>query len=155
MPLVWRLTSPAFARKLDGEGNRRHGARWNSPGRGVVYASVNLSLGVLETLVHLPPELRTVLPPMSAVGINLPDQPMEIVAREEMDSHANDLSRWCRARGDAWLIGRRTLMLSAPSIIVPQEQNIMLNPIHPDMALVSFVSVEGFKFDERLIRKLL
>ena len=53
MATAWRLSPPAFARALDGEGNRVFGARWNSPGHGVVYASENLSLCVLEPL--LPP----------------------------------------------------------------------------------------------------
>jgi RES domain-containing protein len=84
MPLVWRLTAPAFARKLDGEGNRRHGARWNSPGRGVVYTSVNLSLCVLEVLAHLPAGLRSRIPPMAAAALDMPDVETETISREEM-----------------------------------------------------------------------
>jgi len=55
MAIVWRLTAPEYADRLDGKGNVERGARWNSPGRGVVYASFNLSLAVLEApreLVH-------------------------------------------------------------------------------------------------------
>ena len=47
----------------------------------------------------------------------------------------------------------RSLSLAAPSVIVPQERNIMLNPAHPDMALVSIVKVEEFRLDERLLAK--
>jgi len=54
MGTIWRLTSPAFARILNGEGNRIFGARWNSPGRGVVYTCAHLSLCVLETYVNMP-----------------------------------------------------------------------------------------------------
>jgi RES domain-containing protein len=54
MALVWRLVRPEFASDLDGKGNVNRGARWNSPGRGVVYASFNLSLCVLESFVQLP-----------------------------------------------------------------------------------------------------
>ena len=68
MALVWRLVDPRFASDLDGSGNRIHGARWNSPGRGVLYTSENLSLCVLETLVHLPGALRTRLPPRVALA---------------------------------------------------------------------------------------
>ena len=62
MPLIWRLTSPAYAHVLDGEGARVAGGRWNSPGRRVVYASSHLSLSVLEVFVHIPPSLRDDLP---------------------------------------------------------------------------------------------
>jgi RES domain-containing protein len=153
MPLVWRLTAPAFARKLDGEGNRRHGARWNSPGRGVVYTSVNLSLCVLEVLAHLPAELRSRIPPMAAVALDMPDVETETISREEMSRHESDRAQWCRAKGDAWLRTGRTLALSAPSVIVPQERNIMLNPLHADMALIAIVSMEEFRFDGRLVRE--
>jgi RES domain-containing protein len=149
MPIVWRLTAPHFARKLDGEGNRRHGARWNSPGRGIVYASEHLSLCVLEALAHFPPELRTSLPPMSAVGLEIPKGAMLSVAREEM-SRARNPAEWCRAKGDSWLEEERYLVLSAPSIIVPQERNIMINPRHRRMDKVRVVSVEEFRFDTRL-----
>ncbi len=54
MALVWRLVPPQFATALNGKGNVERGARWNSPGRGVVYASYNLSLCVLETFVQMP-----------------------------------------------------------------------------------------------------
>jgi RES domain-containing protein len=151
MPVVWRLTLPAFARKLDGEGNRRHGARWNSPGRGVVYTSATLSLAVLETLAHLPLELRANLPRMSATAIHLPDVEMDAVTSREMQRHRSDLTSWCRARGDDWLTSARHLVLSAPSLIVPQERNFMINPAHPDMAKISIARVEDFRFDTRLI----
>ena len=149
MPIVWRLTAPAFARKLDGEGNRRHGARWNSPGRGVVYTSEHLSLCVLEALAHLTPELRASQPPMSAVALDVPKGATLSISREEM-RRAGEVGIWCRTRGDAWLEEGRFLALSAPSIIVPQERNVMFNPRDPRMERVKVVSVEEFRFDARL-----
>lgn len=72
---LWRLTPPAFARALDGEGNRESGSRWNSPGRGVVYTSRSLALCVLETFVHFPVDERADLPLMIAARIECPDLP--------------------------------------------------------------------------------
>jgi hypothetical protein len=37
-----------------------------------------------------------------------------------------------------------------PSIIVPQERNVMLNPAHRPMSDVRIVSTERFRFDPRL-----
>ena len=42
--------------RLDGEGAKRVGGRWNSPGRAVVYMAESVSLAVLENLVHLAKE---------------------------------------------------------------------------------------------------
>lgn len=53
MPLcVYRVCRSRWA-LLDGEGARRVGGRWNSPGRPVVYMADSIALAVLENLVHL------------------------------------------------------------------------------------------------------
>jgi RES domain-containing protein len=39
--------------ELDGEGARRVGGRWNSPGVAAVYMASSLSLAVLEVLANL------------------------------------------------------------------------------------------------------
>lgn len=153
MPVAWRLTAPAFARGLDGEGNRVTGARWNPPGRGVVYASPNLSLCVLECFVHLPAALRLALPVMSAVRLSIPDNaPVERIGRDELpvDLARPGAAEVCRDLGAAWLDRGAALILLAPSAIVPQEENLMLNPRHPAMARVRIEGVEAFRFDARL-----
>ena len=153
MPVVWRLTSPAFARILTGEGNRASGARWNSPGRGVVYTCTNLSLCVLETYVHIPATLRLALPDFEAVRISVPDDAgMTNIAVDEFErlSSAASPETAYRAVGDRWLAADADLMLAAPSVVVPEEMNIMLNPAHPRMTDVSIVSTRKFRFDPRL-----
>ena len=74
MPLVWRLARPEFAERLDGEGSRIEGGRWNPVGVPGLYTSEHLSLSVLEVYMHLPPQMRDVLPVLTAVQISLPDK---------------------------------------------------------------------------------
>jgi RES domain-containing protein len=153
MALVWRLVPPQFATTLNGKGNVERGARWNSPGRGVVYASFNLSLCILETFVQMPSDLRTNLPKeMSAVRIEIPDTPRRDVYSSEWphDSSDDAIARRCRVIGDAWLAHAQDLVLTAPSFVVPQERNVMINPAHPLMNRVRIDSVEPFRFDPRL-----
>ncbi len=154
MPIVWRPTRPEFADKLDGEGARLFGGRWNSRGRRALYTSSHLSLSVLETYVHIPPELRSVLPILQAVRISIPDdvgaervsedQPAELMGR-------SDPIGACRAVGDAWLDRNDELVLEVPSILVPVETNLILNPAHPHMREVKIVSSRRFQFDARLV----
>jgi RES domain-containing protein len=153
MTLFWRLVPPAFADALNGLGNIERGARWNSPGRGVVYASFNLSLCVLESIAQMPPHLRMKLPELAAVRIETPDgTPTRDVALadlpDELDTEPAQLR--CREIGDTWLTEEKELVLTAPSVIVPQERNVMINPAHRLMAMVKIVSVERFRFDARL-----
>jgi RES domain-containing protein len=153
MALVWRLARPEFASQLDGKGNSVTGARWNSPGRGALYASCNLSLCVLESFVHLPPFQRIHLPEMMAVHIEIPDQPrpQEIDLSDlPTDLTGTETIVRCREIGDAWLASQGTLVLTMPSMIVAQERNVMINPAHRLMAQVKIVSIERFRFDSRL-----
>lgn len=49
---VCRVCRARYAR-LDGEGAKLVGGRWNSPGRAVVYMAESVALSVLENLVHM------------------------------------------------------------------------------------------------------
>jgi RES domain-containing protein len=153
MPILWRLTPPEFARALDGEGSRGPGGRWNSPGGRVVYTSAHLSLCVLEVYVHIAPELRDDLPQFEAVCISVPDDANR--SEISLDRFANlmanvDALAACQEVGDAWLSDGRHLILQAPSALVPEEANFMLNPAHPRMREVAIVSTRRFRFDPRL-----
>jgi RES domain-containing protein len=155
MTLVWRLTPPEFATDLSGEGSSATGGRWNSPGLAVVYASFNLSLCVLEAFVHLPPPLRVDLPEMTAVRIEIPDEASRLeidLGQLPADLAGRETEERCRQLGDAWLSAREHLACTVPSMIVPQERNVMLNPAHRLMARARIVSNERFRFDPRLAR---
>jgi RES domain-containing protein len=153
MPVVWRLAPPTYAAVLDGEGNRVTGARWNSPGRGVVYASANLSLCVLETYAHIPPALRLSIPEFRAVRMSAPDDAgvtqVTVSELEGILTSSNPEDSF-RNIGDRWLRDAAHLLLIAPSVIVPEELNVMLNPAHPRMRDVRIESTRPFRFDPRL-----
>ena len=148
---VWRLSRPEFARRLDGGGNRETGARWNSRGSGVVYTSRSLALCVLETIVHLPS--ARFVQGLVAVRIDVPDDAgVEVVAAAELphDRFAEEAAAWFRERGDRWLQAGSALVLVAPSVIVPREQSVMLNPRHPHAGRVRVEEAAPFGFDARL-----
>lgn len=151
---VWRLSKTRFAPGLDGEGARLAGGRWNGPGQALVYCSANLSLAVLETLVHMAPAMRRpgVFPELAKVALDIPDD----IEAEQWRGHAapGDFpdERETRAFGDRWLAEGRTAALSVPSAIIPEESNVLLNPRHPDFARVSVAFQAPFRFDDRLAR---
>ncbi len=147
---LWRLVRPGFAPGLDGRGAERYGGRWNSPGLPAVYCASHLSLAVLEYFVHLPPELRRrdSLPLMTAVELRLDGGSVETVGDDDLD-RLDDLA-WCRARGDDWLRRGEALALAAPSVVVPRERNVILNPRHADFSRVSVISVARYRFGPRM-----
>ncbi|HLZ66233.1 MAG TPA: RES family NAD+ phosphorylase [Aliidongia sp.] len=138
--LAWRLCREPFA-DLTGEGARRLGGRWNSPGHPLVYAASTAALALLEVRVHLdlPPDL---LPDdYVLVTIDLGALPIEILAELPADP---------RSFGDAWLEEQRTPLLQVPSAIVPENSNLLLNPAHPLASGASVQAIRRFEFDRRL-----
>ena len=153
MPFTWRLARPEFAEHLDGEGSRIEGGRWNPIGLQAVYTSEHLSLSVLEVYVHLPPEMRDVLPVLTAVQISIPDRAgsARVTPERLTDLLASaDPHAACQAIGEAWISHGRDLMLQVPSVLVPEDTNLILNPAHPRMREVKIVSTRAFHFDPRL-----
>lgn len=154
MPLVWRLTPPEFHTELDGEGARLFGGRWNSPGLRALYTSSHLSLSVLETYVNIPLLLRTSLPVYQAVRISIPDNAN--TARISPAQFAellttSDPVAASRSIGDDWITRRDNLVLQVPSVLVPEETNLIINPEHPAAGDVRIVSARAFQFDPRLV----
>ncbi len=153
MPTAWRLTPSAFAGALDGEGASLAGGRWNSRGVPMLYTSSHLSLCVLEVLVNIPPRMRDDLTVFEAVRLRIPDDAgtTEIgIGQFEAMLSSSDPQAACRKVGDRWIAEGQNFVLAAPSVIVPEEQNLMLNPAHPRMRDVAIVSTRRFDFDARL-----
>lgn len=111
----------------------------------MVYAAANAALAVLEVLVHLDLPVELMPDDYRIFVIDVPDEaPMEM-AESAMDMAVS------QAAGDAFLIAGVALGLVVPSIVVPQERNLLLNPRHPDMARVRVIDETPFAFDPRLV----
>ena len=54
------------------------------------------------------------------------------------------------AIADRWLNEKRTAVLVVPSAVVPQENNYLLNPEHPDFEKIAITTPEPFTFDSRM-----
>ncbi|MFD1467249.1 RES family NAD+ phosphorylase [Hymenobacter caeli] len=52
--------------------------------------------------------------------------------------------------GDAWLAAGATPALRVPSLLVPDEHNLLLRPAHAEFAQVRVAYARPFRFDERL-----
>ena len=115
-----------------------------------MYASDHLSLAVLESLVHADPDL---LPDdLTAFQIEIPDEIAEpALAAHEGGALPDD---WqdpdVSARlGQEWVASGGPVLV-VPSVVVPQERNVLLNPRHAQASEVRVVGREPFEFDARL-----
>jgi RES domain-containing protein len=142
---AWRLCRAPFA-DLNGDGARRFGGRWNSPGRAVVYTAENPALAILEVRVHL--DLAPDLIPDDYVLMEIE---LGAVAMASLGGASMErVMEQPRQAGDAWLGLGKEPVLRVPSFVAPFSGNFLLNPAHPDMTAVSVVAVRPFSFDRRL-----
>lgn len=149
----WRLVKERHAENaLDGEGARIYGGRWNSPGRRVVYTSGSLALAALETLVHLDSALP--LPRFVAFALQIPREDIEQVRFSSNYGTHGPLPPLTETRrlGDRWIDEGRHLALLVPSAIVPQELNLLINPLHARFSQIVISPPVAFHIDSRLRR---
>ena len=160
----WRIASQGLtwlANDLSGNGAARHPGRWNSLDQPILYSSSSIALACLETVVHLAGDdplqfqrqlVRLTLPsehwrqrkrflPEECSGWDLPLNPVD----------AEDGLSVPRAWGDAWLLSGESLIAEVPSVIVPEESNLLLNPRHPALGEVMAEIVRPWVYDTRLL----
>ena len=129
---AYRLVKRKFQESaFDGEGARLYGGRWNSPGHACVYVASSESLALLETMVHL--ESYRLLGAYALLRLTLPAQSILSVGMEDLPEHWREAPAPAETAelGDGWLASNQSLALALPSVVVPRELNVMLNPAHP------------------------
>jgi RES domain-containing protein len=136
---------------FDGTGAMLHGARWNSPGRRIVYAAETYSGALLEILVHT----------SGSVPATLGYIEIQIPAGLEIEEIApGDLAHWdspsfrpARTFGDRWYDERRTAVLLVPSVVTLVERNVLINQEHADFARIGAGEPAPVRWDKRLWRE--
>lgn len=135
---------------FSGEGARAYGGRWNRPGTPMVYAAQTRALAALESLAHFGGAERDIafvifeLEIPDAAAEKLPAQALPADwRREEPAASTQDL-------GSRWQASGRSVALVVPSVLIPQESCVLLNPEHPDTRKVIVGYPEPFAFDSRL-----
>jgi RES domain-containing protein len=154
--VIWRIAkeTPDYpAIDLSGGGAKAVGGRWNRKGTAAVYASTTIALATLETLAHLGGNIS--IRNAFLVSITVPGALWD---QRRIVSLAGLPPAWLAAPpgaasmdfGDAWLRAQSHLLLLVPSIIVPEEYNIVINPFHVAAGQVKARIVRQHVYDPRL-----
>ena len=152
MVVSWRIVKARrAAAAFDGEGARKTGGRWNSPGLAAVYTSGTPSLATLEILVNVP--RSDLLLAYVLFSCHIPEELIEAVdpIRLPPDWRDSPIPPGVQAVGDEWLRSGRSVVLQVPSAVVPHENNFILNPAHRHFAKIRIGPSEPFPFDQRLL----
>ena len=129
----------------DSMGARIAGGRWNPPGYPVLYSSSHLSLACLEKLVHLP---KGKMP--KRLRYAWTDLPGDLASLDPGRQHLHQGLHHTAEIGKQWLTHANALAVRAPSILIPEESNILLNPLHASFDALPWTWLP-FDWDQRLL----
>lgn len=133
-----------------GTGALLNGARFNSPGRPVIYAALTFAGAMLEVLVHA--RIGKVPKTHVSVEASVPDD--LAIERHDTDSLPAgwDAPALAVARrfGDAWLAEARSAVLLVPSVVARAEFNALVNPLHSDASRIVVSEAQPVVWDARL-----
>ena len=151
---------------MGGRGAAAKGARWNHAREQVNYTSTSISLAAWETRAHLGRAGARLPFNRYLVRIDVPDDVWATrtgVATTPTPSLPTSLSTplpvgWdaipegivSRNLGSAWLASGRSVLFVVPSVVIEEENNVLINPAHPDSTRLAAVKVRRFLYDHRV-----
>ena len=56
--------------------------------------------------------------------------------------------------GDDWIAHGKAAVLRVPSALIPDEENVILNPTHPDFGQIIVQTAQPFRLDARIVTLL-
>lgn len=135
---------------FDGEGAGLYGGRWNHPGSAAVYVSDSLALAALEYFVHLGSAARGMR--FVCIPVELPDAMIDSVGEGQLPPNWREepAPEETRDIGTRWLKDVSAVALRVPSVIVPVEFNLLLNPAHEEFSRIKIGKPRPFDFDPRM-----
>jgi RES domain-containing protein len=148
---LWRIgteTRTYAADDLSGAGAALRPGRWNAAGEAVVYTAPTLALAVLETAAYVDAAGL----PYNRFVITI-DVPAPIWRKRRTMRAASLPGGWdavpsgmsSEQIGSRWLASGDSAVLLIPSVIVPEEFNVLINPAHADARAITARS--GRRFD--------
>ena len=152
---LWRIATDAplyEADDLTGKGAELSGGRWNRKGSPVVYVSTTRALACLESVVHL---ADSALPlNRYLVELVVPQdewrRALEVDAKNLVGWDAEPAGKASLDWGTNWLASALSVLARVPSIIVPEEFNVLVNPLHQDASKIRARKVRKWFYDARL-----
>ena len=153
---AWRIATDApdyGADDLTGKGAEKTGGRWNRKGTPLIYASASIALACLETLVHLAGGVPL---PLNRYLVRIPLSPTAWRKRTVFDPAAH--VGWDAEPpglvsidwGTEWARAGASLVAEVPSVVVPEESNILINPAYSGAARLKVRKLRKWRYDLRL-----
>jgi RES domain-containing protein len=117
----------------------------------MIYTAGTRALACLENIVH-----RSSLGLLEKFRIMMIEIPDDIVMKEVKPAALSDDWRKfdnypeTQGIGDGWIKKAESAVLKAPSAIIPEEFNYLINPLHKDFDRIKYLRNDPFTFDSRI-----
>ena len=147
---AYRIAKQKYIKDLSGTGSKKYGGRWNQKGTSVLYTSENISLAVLETLVHV--EIDNLPTDLKLLILNIPDSvTIKGLEVKNLPTNWRDYPAPDKLAdiGSKWVDSSKNLILQVPSVVIPGEKNLLINPSHSEFKKVKIDEIVDFQFDDR------
>lgn len=151
---AWRIVQARYSgRAFSGEGARLYGGRWNSPGVPMVYTAQSRALAALELLVHL--EAPLLLAGFLFFEVRFDERHVTALPVEQLPAvwRSDPVPVATQQLGDHWARSAASPVLRLPSVLIPEEFNYLLNPLHTAFNSLEVRDPVPFAFDSRLNRR--
>ena len=152
--LVYRICWPQFTDDLTGQGSFLFGGRWNFKGERMLYTATNPSLAMLEMLVHLPN--CVIQTNFCLITIELKFKTIDELELKDcpQDWRNSDAPESLKRLGSSFLKMQKHAGLLVPSVIMPKDKNLLINPLHKDTASLTIVDKMDLEIEKRLLAKV-
>jgi RES domain-containing protein len=151
---AWRLVNKKYlSDAFTGEGARLGGGRWNHVGTPVVYVSETQSLAILELFVNFTKIDIKLSNSLFAIPVEIPDsvRTVEVSLKDlKPDWRSSPPPDSTRDVGTQWVRKGVSAILRVPSVIIPEEYNIVINPQHADFAKITIGDPKHIGLDKRM-----
>lgn len=134
-----------------GYGAQQYGGRWNHKGNAMIYLATSVSLAMLECLVHF--DEAALLQHYTLLSIEVADTDLITLEPSALPANWQQLTAPQETMdiGSEWLDSGTSVGLLVPSVVVPMENNLLINPQHADFAAcIASVRAVPHLFDTRL-----
>ena len=115
--------------------------------------AASASTALVEVLVHLDADAEDLPTDLLMLSIEAPARIYRKAERVAGDDPMLGNEMDARDFGTRWLSEKRSALLLVPSVIVPMETNVLINPLHADASAIRLKDKVPFLFDPRLLKR--
>lgn len=150
MKKLYRISKCKYIDDLKGTGAASYAGRWHSKGTYILYTAATASLALLEAVAHIagiPADdycmLCIEIPEDNMLTLNVKDLPE--------NWYVNPSPGSLTGIGDYFVRKNQYLALQLPSAIMPEDNNVLINPAHKDFAKIKVLYKRIIPIDKRLL----